>query len=643
MNESLAVASGERAVFVSYATADRKQALSVCKAIEARGAKCWISTRDVEPGENCQEAIVRSIRQAGAMVLVFSDAANNSDEIKKELSLASRFHVPVMALRIEDVEPSDAFAYELSTRQWIDAFEGWDQSIDTLVGKLEQLRPSEAGDLGATAERPRRPRPLKRHSRWRLAFAGLVVIAIIGIAAGLIWKPFGTRAPMTVQIAGFEALAGIPAETPRAFEQELRAAFGDDNAVAVKDRNATFKLGGSIRRVAGKMHYSVQMIDSRTGEMIWSGDRDTNPESGSLAPQQVAHMVVTVVRCGLADAMDHPGKLPRRTLSLYIQHCRIVNWGDSGGPERGMDVIKKVIQQAPNFSKAWSQLALDAALAVPHATPEKKPALVATGTDAVRRALKLDPQNGQAYMASAMLQPATAWRERERLHRKSVEVRESDCGCEHERFGSFLMTVGRPSEAVAEFGRAVDMQPNSLHAMMGLAVARWFKGDIAGGDRVVSTLAEFWKGSPVLEEVRLVQAIDTGRWEQAGGPAKAVFFEPSQAPLAEGFAAIASKNPRRIAAARTALTAMTDDHTADYRTVLLAQMGANKEAFIAARRRLAMNDIVLLLEPGLAPLRSDPEWAVVVKSTGLVDYWRKTKKPPEFCRAAGAPTLCRTL
>ena len=111
---------------------DRKQALAVCKAIESRGTHCWISTRDVAPGENYQEAIVRSIRDARAMVLVFSEAANNSDEIKKELSLASRYRVPVMALRIEDVEPSDAFAYELSTRQWIDAFEGWDE-IDRLA------------------------------------------------------------------------------------------------------------------------------------------------------------------------------------------------------------------------------------------------------------------------------------------------------------------------------------------------------------------------------------------------------------------------------------------------------------------------------------------------------------------------------
>ena len=147
MNEPGPVTSADqqasRNVFVSYATADRKDALSVCDAIERRGAQCWISTRDVPPGENYQEAIVRALREARAMVLVFSEAANNSDEIKKELSPASRYHVPVMALRMEDVEPSDAFAYELSTRQWVDAFEGWDRSIDSLMQRIGRLQQAE--------------------------------------------------------------------------------------------------------------------------------------------------------------------------------------------------------------------------------------------------------------------------------------------------------------------------------------------------------------------------------------------------------------------------------------------------------------------------------------------------------------------
>ena len=176
--------SGARKVFVSYATADRKQALSVCKALERRGTACWISTRDVAPGENYQEAIVRSLRASRAMVLVFSDAANNSDEIKKELSLASRYHIPVMALRIEDVEPSDAFAYELSTRQWIDAFSGWDRSLDSLVQRIAELRHNRLSIHPAPAG------PLRRRTSFaarRLAIGAAALLIILALATGA-WR-----------------------------------------------------------------------------------------------------------------------------------------------------------------------------------------------------------------------------------------------------------------------------------------------------------------------------------------------------------------------------------------------------------------------------------------------------------------------
>ncbi len=107
---------GPPPVFVSYATADRTEALKVCEAIERRGTQCWISMRDVPPGANYQEAIVQSLRTARAVVLVFSDAANTSNEIKKELSLASRYQVPVIALRLKLVAPNAGFAKGLRER-----------------------------------------------------------------------------------------------------------------------------------------------------------------------------------------------------------------------------------------------------------------------------------------------------------------------------------------------------------------------------------------------------------------------------------------------------------------------------------------------------------------------------------------------
>jgi TIR domain len=123
-------------IFVSYASKDREAALSLCHALENRGFRCWISIRDIGPGENFQVAIPRAIRDAKVMLLVFSAESNNSNEVKKELALAGQKRLIVIPVRVEDVIPDDAFAYELATHQWIDLFEDWENSIQRLSEQL---------------------------------------------------------------------------------------------------------------------------------------------------------------------------------------------------------------------------------------------------------------------------------------------------------------------------------------------------------------------------------------------------------------------------------------------------------------------------------------------------------------------------
>src|SRR3954451_5371847 len=126
-------------VLISHFSKVRRTATALCTALEARGVACWIASRDIGAGENFQEAIVRTIRSAPGMVLVFSGNANNSAEITKELALASERRIPVFPVRAEDVAPTGAFAYELSTRQWIDLFEDWERGIERLAEQVRRV------------------------------------------------------------------------------------------------------------------------------------------------------------------------------------------------------------------------------------------------------------------------------------------------------------------------------------------------------------------------------------------------------------------------------------------------------------------------------------------------------------------------
>ena len=165
-------------VFISHSSQDRRIAARVCEALERRGLACWLASRDIGPGENFQEAIVKAIRLARAMVLVFTGNANNSDEIKKEIALASQHHLAVIPLRVEDVLPSDAFRYELSTRQWIDAFDDWDRAMARLAEQISAIAGAEAAtpaQAPGAAAHPRRSRLVMLGSAAVIAAAGLSV------------------------------------------------------------------------------------------------------------------------------------------------------------------------------------------------------------------------------------------------------------------------------------------------------------------------------------------------------------------------------------------------------------------------------------------------------------------------------------
>ncbi|HEY4406206.1 MAG TPA: toll/interleukin-1 receptor domain-containing protein [Xanthobacteraceae bacterium] len=176
-------------IFISYSSKDQKIAEAICRALEARGFDCWIAARNVGPGENFQEAIVKALRGARLMLLVFTSNANNSNEIKKEVVLAGRHHVTVVPVRVEDVIPNDALAYEFATRQWIDLFTDWEREIERLVTQIgsiltEGSQPvrAQAGDA-AMPEQPMPPPAVERSARRPLAFV-LSALLLLGLGGG---------------------------------------------------------------------------------------------------------------------------------------------------------------------------------------------------------------------------------------------------------------------------------------------------------------------------------------------------------------------------------------------------------------------------------------------------------------------------
>jgi len=639
-------------VFISYATADRKQALQVCKAIERRGAKCWISTRDVAPGENYQEAIVRSLRASRAMVLVFSESANNSDEIKKELSLASRYHVPVMALRIEDVEPSDAFAYELSTRQWIDAFSGWDRSIDSLVHRLGELSGSPPPGSMPSSPAPARAKPIVKRPLL-IACAAFVLLAAIGAAWWFLRPAPSAAHSMMVRLAGFQRLStDLPATLPDTVRDELTAAFGDQGVVGVSTASApppgpapAYALGGTIRRDGNQVRVITRLANERSGATLWSSSSNYDAAQLARVPRRIAIQSALMARCGLFGASTYRKSLPDQVLADYMQYCLTTSVFQTD-PGKGLNFARKVIAAEPDFSWGWAAVA-DAAVQNMYANPPgaHRDELRRIGLQAVDKALSLDSRNSFALSQKALLIDPNDRIGQEKLLKQAFAARPLDCGCEHLVYGILLENVGRYADAAGEFRHAIEMLALDTNSEFNLADSLNVAGRPDEAKSHFAASAELSSDPMAAETATAVDATENGNYPagiKALSDPRLPFPDKQRAAVLAGYRAMASGDAAAKGQAVRSLLALPDEQKNYLVIRTLAALGATHESLALFVKGIGSrwDWPSLLWYPSMRGLLDDPMIPGLLQKLGMMAYWRATHTRPDVCSAKGPPPFC---
>lgn len=108
-------------VFISYSSKDKTVADAVCASLEARRIRCWIAPRDVLPGISYAEALIDGLNRSRILVLVFSANSNNSPQVMREIERAVHKGISIIPLQIENVIPTKAMEYFVSSSHWLDA------------------------------------------------------------------------------------------------------------------------------------------------------------------------------------------------------------------------------------------------------------------------------------------------------------------------------------------------------------------------------------------------------------------------------------------------------------------------------------------------------------------------------------------
>jgi hypothetical protein len=171
-----------KSAFISYQRADVARAHELASLLRRYGSEVWWDS-GIEPGEVWREKIVGAMNSAEVFVVLHTAAAERSGEVLKELAVASSLKKPMIALRLENRQPSGSFLYEMAALNWVNAFTDTERELDDFARRLSQIHPTATPAAIAKAVQATKVRaPLLP----RLIGNNLILLILLGavIAAG---------------------------------------------------------------------------------------------------------------------------------------------------------------------------------------------------------------------------------------------------------------------------------------------------------------------------------------------------------------------------------------------------------------------------------------------------------------------------
>jgi len=126
-------------IFISYKSEESAQAHAVRSLIEANGIDCWMAPDSIEPGGEYGTQITNAVRTCDALVLLLTEAAQDSTYVLSEIDLAMTFKKDVVPLHLDDVELNDAFLFRIGVVQRIEAVGDVEDACRDLVMRLRRV------------------------------------------------------------------------------------------------------------------------------------------------------------------------------------------------------------------------------------------------------------------------------------------------------------------------------------------------------------------------------------------------------------------------------------------------------------------------------------------------------------------------
>ncbi len=224
-------------------------------------------------------------------------------------------------------------------------------------------------------------------------------------------------------------------------------------------------LEGRVRRSSDRLRIAAELVDTRTGEALWSEVYDRDPADVFAIQSDVAEKIASALRTELSPA-EREGLRGRPTTDLEAYHLYLRgryfwNTRSEEGLRKAIDYFRQAIDRDPAYARAyagladaWNQLGqwyLPSDEAFPLARDAALQALAIDSTLA-------EPRVALGYIA---MEYEWDWPAAERWLESAVML-DPGYSSGHQYYGNLLRIMGRFDEAIAQGEAAVEIDPLSI-------------------------------------------------------------------------------------------------------------------------------------------------------------------------------------
>ena len=661
-------------VFISYQRGSEVIARRVADHLRAAGREVWFDA-DLPPNRSYSDIIREKLEAAKAVLVLWSDAAAQSEWVRAEADHARQHHKLVQGSLDGCIPPMPFNQIQCANlKGWRgdDAHPEW-VKIATAVAELTGAEPANA------AVPPNRLTRLSHVPRLRTGAAILALALLVAAAGAAAWLWYGhlpaavsgktvRAAILPFQVESQAASAHYFADS---LSDQIQSALNNSqiqvvsrtDAEALNGANAEAKIAqlgvrllfdGDVQDDGKTIDVTVHLNDTLNHVILWSGNFSGPSAQSDSLQAHIGAVIVGVLTCSGRALQPDDGISDPQALIQYLVACdRFAQQGEGNAQmiDQMLTALRQVTSRAPSFAPAHSALAKFLAYYAAVTPPEQAAAYRTEATAEAQRALALDPKDADAYVALELLQPAINWGAREALLRKGLAA---DPDWPHANgFLSLLMAeVGRMDEALVYSRKAAAADPLgeswASSNIMTLAGAGQTQEAEADATRLVNS----WPNSTGDWLIRMFANFYEDNWDgvlaNLSEPVASSAMPPVDRDHLRSLSLAAkSRDPNLVAKIRNDLLESAQRGPAYVTSSIagLAALGYLDDAFkLAATYQpgLALTgaNSEFLFMPVTAPLRRDPRFMQLADRIGLLGYWRTTGKWPDFCRDPTLPYRC---